>query len=432
MESSAKIVQYKCPSCNGIMEFDPKEGKLKCPWCGTMAAEEDLEKQETESGGTEPGSGTPVSDQMQHSAGWGENAQQMQGYKCSSCGAELVADAHTVATRCPYCGNNAVTADPFHETIRPDYVIPFAHTKEEVKQRYREYTQKKRFFLPAAFTNQSYIDEIQGVYVPFWLFSGRAEGEFLFTACDEETTKNGDARETTKTSYDIVRAGSMAFSKVPADASARMPDDLMDSLEPYDYAGMKPFDMSYLPGFLAESFDVGDAENEKRAEQRITNSFRLQMEQTVKHKQVRVKEERIHIGEKKTEYALLPVWLLSTKWNDKTFLFAMNGQNGRMTGDLPVNPAKKWGFIAVLLIALLLLLHLPLQNWIVDLILAAIITLIVSAIVLSSMKPVARRTQAGEYTEGKLLLTREEERITGKERTMKPVLSGNPSKKKQD
>ena len=399
METAKGIAQYKCPSCNGIMEFDPKEGRLKCPFCGTVASPEELEKQE------QAADGKPA---QPDNAGWGADAQQMQGYRCSSCGAELVADAHTVATRCPYCGNNAVTSDPFHETIRPDYVIPFKLSKNDAVQKYREY-QKKKIFLPAAFTRSSYVDEIQGVYVPFWLFSGKAQGEMVFTATDEETTGSGDKKKTVKKSYRVLRAGDMSFSKVPADASKRMPDDLMDSIEPYDYGELKPFDLSCLPGFLAESFDVSSGDSEKRADERMSGTFELKMRESVKHKYVKEEQKQVRILQKKTEYGLLPVWLLSTKWENKTYLFAMNGQSGEMKGDLPVHQGKRWGFTIALFVILMLLFHLPLANWFVDVILAAIITLIVQAVLMSSMRPVAKRTQAGEYASGKLHLTKEEE-----------------------
>ena len=400
MNDQTNTAEYKCPSCGGIMEFDPKEGKLKCPFCGTAASQEEIAKQEQEaSAGNAP---------------WGADAQQMQGYRCSSCGAELAADAHTVATRCPYCGNNAVTASPFRETIRPDYVIPFKFTRNDAVQKYREY-QKKKPFLPAEFTRSSYVDEIQGVYVPFWLFSGRAQGEMEFHASDEETSGTGDSKKTIRKNYEVRRAGDMYFSKVPADASARMPDDLMDSIEPYDYGELKEFDMSCLPGFLAESFDVASADSEKRAEERMTATFASKMRDSVKHKNVKEEKRQIRILQKKTEYGLLPVWLLSTKWNGNTYLFAMNGQSGEMTGDLPVHQGKRWGFTIVLFVILMLLFHLPVANWIVDVILAAVITLIVQAVMMGSMRPVGKKSGAREYAAGKLNLTIEEETFTGTE-----------------
>ena len=414
------IARYICPSCGGAMQFDPKAGKLKCPYCDTVMTKEELEAQEAAAGSAADAPAEPGD------AGWGSGAEQMKGYVCSSCGAKLTAGAHTVAARCPYCGSNAVTSQPFRETRRPDYVIPFKTVKNEAVQKYRGYIQKRKF-LPAAFTRQAYIDEIQGVYVPFWLFSGRAEGEILFTATDEDTVRKGDSRETTETTYEVLRAGDLAFSRIPADASERMPDDLMDSLEPYDYSELRPFDLSYLPGFLAESFDVDGAESEKRADQRITNTFRQKMEQTVKHEQVRVKEERIRIGQKKTEYALLPVWLLSAKWNDKTYTFVINGQSGEMTGNLPVDNGKKWGLRAILFVVLLFLLHLFLKNWAADIIAAAVVSLIVSLIALSGMRPVSRRTQADSYTEGNLHLTREEEQLLETKKSSRPVQSAKPA-----
>ena len=47
----------------------------------------------------------------------------------------------------------------------------------------------------------------------------------------------------------------MFFDNVPVDASARIDDDLMDSIEPFNYREMKEFKAGYLTGFVAERFD---------------------------------------------------------------------------------------------------------------------------------------------------------------------------------
>jgi hypothetical protein len=47
--------------------------------------------------------------------------------------------------------------------------------------------------------------------------------------------------------------------------------------------------------------------------------------------------ENVKVDFTKVRYALLPVWLLSTKWKDQNYLFAINGQTGRLVGDLPVS-----------------------------------------------------------------------------------------------
>ncbi len=55
---------------------------------------------------------------------------------------------------------------------------------------------------------------------------------------------------------------------------------------------------------------------------------------------VDTREENINVRMKKAHYTLLPVWMLHTRWKDKDFLFAMNGQTGRLIGDLPVDKSR--------------------------------------------------------------------------------------------
>ncbi|MBQ5797214.1 MAG: hypothetical protein IIW15_04200, partial [Firmicutes bacterium] len=62
-------------------------------------------------------------------------------------------------------------------------------------------------------------------------------------------------------------------------------------------------------------------------------------------------------------YAMLPVWLLSTQWKGKNFLFAVNGQTGKMVGDLPVSQGKFWGLAAALTVPLTAILSLILYLW---------------------------------------------------------------------
>ena len=141
----------------------------------------------------------------------------------------------------------------------------------------------------------------------------------------------------------------MPFEKVPVDASSRMPDAHMDSIEPYDYAELKPFSSAYLPGFLADKYDVPVADCESRADERCRKTVLDALARTVSGYDTcipRAQDVRLHRG--KAHYALLPVWMLSTRWNGKSFLFAMNGQTGKMVGDLPTDAGKYWRTFAAI------------------------------------------------------------------------------------
>ena len=47
------------------------------------------------------------------------------------------------------------------------------------------------------------------------------------------------------------------------------------------------------------------------------------------------------------KYALLPVWLLNTKWNGQDYHFAMNGQTGKFVGNLPIDKGKEFKLIGL-------------------------------------------------------------------------------------
>ena len=151
----------------------------------------------------------------------------------------------------------------------------------------------------------------------------------------------------------MYRAGTMPFEKVPVDASTKMPDDHMDSIEPYNYEELKPFSTAYLPGFLADKFDVSADKSRERADARCLGSLKKALQGTVTgYATCFPRGEHADIQRGKVHYALLPVWLLNTKWQGKDFLFAMNGQTGKLVGDLPVDKGRFWGMFAAIAVPL--------------------------------------------------------------------------------
>jgi len=341
---ASDVTNYQCPACTGPVKFDPETGKVSCEYCGSvyeLAEIEALYQAEKEAEPAEPVEETPW-DTSDLQDNWGEDGQKMKTYSCPACTAELICDEATAATSCPYCGNPTVVPGQFSGSLKPDYVIPFKLEKDAavaaLKQHYR-----KRFFLPKAFTAQNHIEQIQGVYVPFWLFDGVAQGSVSYKATRSRSHRSGDYQITETSHFVVSRTGSLNFEKVPADASTKMPDDHMDSIEPFDYSELKPFSTAYLPGFLADKYDVTVEQCVERADVRCAQSLEDELLQTViGYETVMPIRKNIRLQRGKVHYALLPVWLLSTRWNGQNFLFAMNGQTGKMVGDLPVDKKKFW------------------------------------------------------------------------------------------
>ena len=133
----------------------------------------------------------------------------------------------------------------------------------------------------------------------------------------------------------------MQFRQVPVDGSSKMSDAHMDAIEPFNYSELKPFSTAYLPGFLAEKYDVDAQASQPRAQERMQTSLGNALRSTVRgYATVMPLSEAVHVDMEPARYALMPVWMLHTKWNGQNFLFAMNGQTGKLIGDLPVDKGK--------------------------------------------------------------------------------------------
>ena len=221
-----------------------------------------------------------------------------------------------------------------------------------------------------------------------------------FEAAD--ITDNGI--EITRKIYKADRRGNIAFENVPADASKRMPDDIMDSVEPFDFGQLKPFSMTYMPGFLAERFDVEGDDDLERAEKRVTNTAKQKTRATVRHDEVTETRGDYKVNYTKKKYALLPIWYLTTSWNGKQWNFAMNGQTGNFTGDLPVDGTKLGIMTGGSALAAAVLLYLITKSIPFILGAALVVGLIVFLVAKGSMKPVHKATQANEYMAKKVSL----------------------------
>ena len=364
----SQITNYQCPSCTGPLRYDGASGKLQCDYCGSSFTAAEIEK--IYQAKLEEAEQAAVAAAEQHAAAadmaetesdiaeniWDAEQEGMKIYNCPSCGAQMICDATTAATSCPYCGNPSVVPGQFHGMLRPDYILPFKLSKEEALASLKNYYHGKKL-LPRAFSETNHLEEIKGVYVPFWLFDGKAVADASYQATRVMSVPHGNEMVTTTEYYDIRRAGTVCFTRIPADGSRKMPDELMDSIEPFDYTDLKPFSTAYMPGFLADIYDVDDRESFERAKKRSSTTAMEILDSTVSgYSSITPKQRQVHVQRERTAYALLPVWMLSTRWNNKNFIFAMNGQTGKFIGDLPVSTGKYFAWlvgIAVPLAALL-------------------------------------------------------------------------------
>lgn len=380
-------LQLKCPCCGGTLQFDNKSQEVVCPYCDSHFSTEDLNKynQDLESDKQED----TAWDESQVQAFTNQEMQGMKIYSCDSCGGEIIVDETTSSATCPYCGNNLVVSKELSGDLKPNVVIPFKNDKETVQANLKKFFKKKPL-LPGSFSKENVIEEIKPLYVPFWLFDADVEGKVRFKG---ETTRHySDAyyNYTETKYYSIVREGRIAFDHVPVDGSKKMENKLMESIEPYDYSEAVDFNVAYLAGFAADRYDVSKDETFNRATERFRdgtiNAFR---DDISGYDNVSVTDSNIQLSNTKAKYALYPVWILNTKWRDKPYRFAVNGQTGKIAGNLPVSVGKFILFFMIFLLGLTGIgvgIGAACGEWLTGLIIGAVVGLATALIVTLSMR----------------------------------------------
>lgn len=340
----ADIQEYKCPCCGGAIEFNINIQKMKCPYCDTEFEMDTLKKYDEELNSMQE-------DDMHWENvtknEWQEDEKSgLRSYICKSCGGEIIGDATMAASKCPYCDNPVVMMEQFSGILKPDYVIPFKLDKKAAKEEFNKHLSGKRL-LPSVFKSQNHIDEIKGVYVPFWLFDTDVNASIRYRATRVRGWSDSKYNYTETCFYAIRRSGTLAFERVPVDGSSKMPDDLMESIEPFDFSQAVPFQTAYMAGYMADKYDVTAEDSINRANERVKVSTEDSFRNTVSgYATVTTEASGIQLSKGISKYALYPVWLLNTTWNGVKYTFAMNGQTGKFVGNLPVDKGKavKMGF----------------------------------------------------------------------------------------
>lgn len=339
----AVLNEYKCPNCDGAMEFDSSSQTVKCPYCDSefdVAAIEAANQAES------------LKDEIKWDGSdnrWSEDEETgMLVYSCNSCGGEIVADKTTSATQCPYCGNPVTIKGQLSGDLRPDLIIPFKLNKKAAKEAYKKHISGKRL-LPKQFKEENHIDEIKGIYVPYWLFDCDARGSAVFGGIQTKTWSDRKFRYTQTSHYDLYRSAEASFRAIPVDGSSKMPDDLMESVEPFNLADADEFKAAYLAGYYADRYDVSYEENAPRANERVKGSLMSEMKKTtLECSAVTEKRSSVSIESGRVRYALYPVWLLVSTYKGEKYTFAMNGQTGKTVGDLPLDKQAFWKWFGIL------------------------------------------------------------------------------------
>jgi len=334
-----ETLTYKCPSCGAPLIYQGDQEALKCNNCGNTFEGETVRKvAEIDHDDAQ----APAADwDMPEKSFSQDEAARTKTYSCSSCGSQLMTDANTVATNCAFCGSPSIIPAQFIPGTRPDIIIPFKVQKSEAEAKFYSYFKGKKMIPNLFLKEKNRIEEIRQFYVPYWLFTCKADGRMTFDATRISASRQGQYMVTRTLHFLVRRAGTLDFKDLPIDASQQVNNDITETLEPFDAAAAIPFSPETLSGAMADRADVSPDTCKERANQRISNTISSALRATVQgYNAVITRTSSINIDKGNSNPALFPVWIITTKKEDKLYTFAINGQTGELTCNIPYSKAK--------------------------------------------------------------------------------------------
>jgi len=335
-DAKAEGVSLKCLNCGSPLEFNPETQLFVCSTCQSEFSREKLGRNLDDLN----------DDDEEQREFYDENIKE---YHCPSCGAEILSDENTTTDFCVYCRNPVVFKGRVNGELKPDLIIPFKITKEEAKQILKEHLLCYGF-IPDDFFEEANLDNVSGVYYPFWEADVDTNCTITATATKVDTWRAGDRRYTKTSYYDVYRNGDIHFEDLSVNALKSADKTLVEGVLPYPIKEHIPFDIAYLTGFHAKKNDLEFKDVRPEINLKMKDfSYKILRDSIGSYNSIKINSHNIRVKNQKKDYTLLPIWILSYKYNDKMYTFAVNGSTGKMFGDIPLSKSKLgWSFVSIL------------------------------------------------------------------------------------
>jgi len=284
-----------------------------------------------------------------------QTPEHMVGYVCDSCGAEVVTEDTTSATFCYYCHNPVLLTSRLSGVFKPDKIIPFQYTKEKAVSQFLNWA-KRRKFVPASFYSAAQLEKITGLYVPYWMASYEAQVDYAAQGTTSRSWVSGNMEYTEIKDFAIERRGVIDVNSLQEIAMKKIDKGLIESVTPFDQSKTVDFAMSYLSGFFAEKYDITKEQVRPTIENRTRTYVATLVRDSIKgYSSVKENRNNVTIAPRSWFYTLFPIWVLTYQYHNKTYIYAVNGQNGKAHGELPVDQ-QKLSLVSIIIGACLLVL----------------------------------------------------------------------------
>ncbi|CAN5794644.1 hypothetical protein BH11MYX3_BH11MYX3_32560 [soil metagenome] len=285
---------------------------------------------------------------------------------CGQCGASLVFDG-VRSQNCPYCASpNFVERPAGAGHIDPTFVVTFTGDDAVARRQLDTWLRSRSLFSDGRI-KRARVEGLRGVYLPAYLYSAVSHSDYsvmigedyrdteTYTTTDSEGNTTTHPRTVTRTERRALAGRFMGYvSDVVVSASAGLSNNELEAVEPFDLKQLRRFTPALVSGWITEDYsraidectqlsrgEAADQVGRKLGPHMPGDSFSdLTFKTTVQWESM--------------EPVLVPIWVLAVRYReDKPPLrVVINGQSGKITGDVPLSVYKILITIGVVIAAI--------------------------------------------------------------------------------
>jgi DNA-directed RNA polymerase subunit RPC12/RpoP len=344
--------EFPCQNCGAKLNYDAGAQAMKCPYCGTQQAVQSQHAQAQGAAGPPAGREIPIEEGMRMAArGFGTPVTQVS---CNDCGASVNVAPGEQTARCAFCGSQQVLAQEAPGTaIRPESLVPFKLDKAAANTKFEGWL-GKLWFRPSDLKKMAKLQEMGGVYIPFWTFDAWARSDwsaeagyhYYETESYVDQQGNTSTRQVQRTRWEYASGWRQDFfDDTLVCASKGLPPELVAKFETFDTQQLTPYQPQFLAGWRAESYAVELMPAWGSAQEQMSHVQQGRCSHDVPGDTQRGLTVRNQFSHVTFKHVLLPIWIAAYRYNGKPYQFLVNGQTGEVVGKAPWSFWKIFFFV---------------------------------------------------------------------------------------
>ncbi|MGE0797789.1 MAG: zinc ribbon domain-containing protein [Lautropia sp.] len=370
-DAAAPTVESRreCPECGAELVWSPPHQSLACAYCGTVVPTAVAAGAiAVPAGSIAVAAGSTAVEQDLLAAlrdppdgrGWGSGRREIQ---CNSCKAISVFVDGRVAQNCDFCGSPSVLVhESRNDAITPQSVLPFRIEERAVRDKVRAWY-GKRWFAPNRLKSAAFTDRLHGVYLPYWTFDARVSARWTaeagYSYYQTQQVRGADGSVRTQQVRQVrwePAAGSFEHffddELVPGTEGAHA--RLLRRIEPFPTTtDLRPYQPEFVRGWTVERYQL----DLRRAQAANLADMQAQVRALAARQVPGDTQRNLQVDAEYTgrtfKHVLVPVWLISYRYQGRPYQILTNGYTGAIAGEQPYSWAKI--ALAVLVAALVLL-----------------------------------------------------------------------------